>query len=217
MSSKRTVIAVGIGSVLGLLVLSGVGSGQRGGESASELGFVGRFLVRLVVYLVLGGALVGFGPQYARESVTDLHEDPPNAFAWGLLVGVLVPMVLLVVWGVSDAMLGRTIGLLVTAPGAILWLVVGVVGMLVAVAWIGDLLTGSTIQPGLGTVVGAFVVSFLGALPVVGDPFLWTVGFFGAGVVARRLFYWWEGRHGESESTRGRSPSSSGVGSAGRY
>ncbi|MEY7851428.1 hypothetical protein AB7C87_19765 [Natrarchaeobius sp. A-rgal3] len=182
MSSTRTLACSGLLAIPGL---TGVASAQGTPELALEFGF--QFLVSLVIYAILGVVLVGIGPRYARETVTELHEEPIRALLWGLLAGIVVPLVLFL-FAIT------IIGLVVAIPGAIVLFCVGVVGLSVTIVWIGDLLTGGGGTVGAGTaLVGAIVLAILSAIPVFGELITTIVGYFGIGVVARRLYLSWSG------------------------
>ncbi|TYT62935.1 hypothetical protein [Natrialba swarupiae] len=182
MPSLRTLAVSGF---LALAVFPAGVSAQGTSDPALEFGL--QFLVSLTIYAILGVALVGIGPQYARETVTELHEEPIRALLWGLLAGVVVPIVL-VLFAIT------IIGLIVTIPGLIVLFCVGVVGLAVAVVWVGDLLTGGHGAVGAGTaLVGALVLAILSAIPVLGELVTTIVGYLGIGVVTRRLYRSWSG------------------------
>lgn len=183
MPSARS-LGLGVGTVA-VLCLQGLAVAQSPNAGA-ELGLgtrIGvRFGVSLVVYLVLGGALVALGPEYARSTVRELREDPGGAFGWGLVVGILGPIVL--------AVLAVTIiGLLVAIPGSVLLFVLGVVGNGVTVAWLGTVLAGDGSAVGGRAVgVGALALAVVGAVPVLGDLLTSLAGLFGLGAVSRKLY-----------------------------
>lgn len=173
-----------------LLALQGAAVAQATG-TGSELGLGTRLAVRfgvsLAVYLLLGGALVALAPRYATDSVRVLQDDPGTAFGWGLVVGVVVPIVL--------ALLAVTIvGLVVAIPGAIVLAGVGIVGNAVTIAWIGDTLVGTGDEVGLsGVGVGALLLAAVYAVPVLGNVLTTVVGLFGLGVVGRGLYHGYGG------------------------
>ncbi|WP_137285993.1 hypothetical protein [Halorussus salinisoli] len=188
-STRRSLrrLAASSGGLLAVVALAGVAAAQTPGvEPSFDLRIEMRFLGALVANLLLAGALVVFGPSYARETVAELREDPVSAFLWGLLVGIGVPVLLF--------LLAITIvGLLVAIPGAIAFAIVGLVGNAVTIVWVGSLLVGADGRVGGKTAaVGALVLAALGAIPVLGDLITAVFGFVGLGVVGRRLYAAWQ-------------------------
>lgn len=183
MPSTRS-LALGAG-VAGFVVLQGLAAAQPS-TVGDDLGFgnsvVIKFLVSLVAYLLLGGALLVLGPRYTNEVVTDLQDEPAEAFFWGLLVGVVAPIALVI--------LALTIvGLIVAIPGFVILFVLGVVGTAVTVAWTGTVLTGTGDSvDGYAVGVGALAFAFVSAIPVVGGVLTSLVGLFGLGVVSRNVY-----------------------------
>lgn len=192
MPSTRS-FALWIGS-FALVALPGLATVQTTG-TGTELEFATRmaisFVVSLVVYLALGGGLVAFGPGYARETVAAIRTDPGGAFGWGVLAGVVVPIVLV--------LLAVTIvGLVVALPGFILLFFVGIVGNAVTVVWIGTLL-GDERPDATAVGLGALALALVSAIPLLGGVLTTLIGFFGLGVVSRRLY---ESRRGEDPGRR---------------
>lgn len=183
MPSIRT-LALGAGT-LGLLGLQGLAAAQSptaGLDIGFGAGLVIQFLVSLVAYLLLGGALVAFGPRYADATVSDLRDDPGGAFGWGLVTGIVAPIVLVI--------LALTIiGLVVAIPGFIILLVLSIVGNAVTVAWIGSTLadTGGAVD-GYAVGVGALALAIVGAIPLLGGFLTSLLGLFGLGVVCRNAY-----------------------------
>lgn len=169
---------------LGVLPLAGVAAAQPS-NPGSELGFGARFAIVAIVQFLLAGGLVALSPRYATKMVNEIRDDPAEAFGWGLLVGIGVPIVL--------ALLAITIiGLVVAIPGSILLAFVGLVGNAVAIVWLGTVLTGT--DGGVGgkaAAVGAVVLAVPAAIPVLGRLVTTVVGFFGLGVVGRALYASW--------------------------
>jgi hypothetical protein len=146
-----------------------------------------RVGVTLILNLVLAGVLVLFGPRYATKLVTELHDYPGRSFGWGLLVGIVTPIVLVLI-GIT------IIGLFITIPGLLLLIPIGLVGSAVTTVWIGDLLTGHTgTVGGKAAGVGAIALAVLAAIPLLGNILLSFAGFFGLGVVGRDLYTSWRG------------------------
>lgn len=178
------------GGALAILALSGCVAVQSPTPGA-DIGLGTRIAIRcgalLLVNLLIGGALVTLGPQYATRTVTDLRTAPGRAFGWGLLVGIGVPIVL--------GLLAITIiGLLITIPGLILLAGVALVGNAVTIVWVGAAITGTnSAVDGTTAIVGAVVLAILAALPVFGQLLITFLGFFGTGVVGRNLYVWWQG------------------------
>lgn len=193
MLSRRVLVPAG--GLVALLALSSVVTAQ-GPSPGSELGVgtrVGiRFVASFVVSVLLGGALIAFGPRYANEVVAALHKDPVTAFGWGLLAGIGGPIVLFL-FAIT------IIGLVVTIPGLILLFVLGVVGNAVTVVWIGDLLSGADGElDGKTVLIGAAALSLPAAVPVLGDFVVAILQFVGLGAVSRRLYGSWRGDDGRS-------------------
>lgn len=189
-------LALGAGA-LGLVGLQGLATAQSP-NAGLDLGFgaglVVQFLVSLVVYLLLGGALVAFGPRYADAMVSDLRDDPGGAFGWGLVAGVVAPIVLVI--------LALTIiGLIVAIPGFVVLLILGIVGNAVTIAWIGTTLgdTGGAVD-GYAVGVGALALAIVGAIPLLGGFLTSLLGFFGLGVVCRNAYS--SRRGGSGDKTR---------------
>ena len=175
-------------SVAAACSLAGVAVAQP--EMGSELGLATRiglrFGVVLVINLVLGGALLGVAPGYARRMVAAVRDDAGTAFLWGLLVGIAVPIALVLI-------AITIIGLLVTIPGLIALFFVGLVGNAVTICWVGTLLTGRDEPDGTAVGVGAAVLAVVGAIPLLGNLVTTLLGFLGLGVVGRDLYTSWQG------------------------
>jgi len=176
-----------VAGALGALGFAGLVAAQSPNPAAGlDLGtrVAIRFGVGFVINLLFAGALVGLAPQYARETVDELRESSAEAFVWGLLVGVGVPILL--------GLLAITIiGLVITIPGLIAIGLLTLVGNAVSVAWIGTVATGRDRPDGTAAAVGALVVAVPFAIPVLGDLVASLVGFFGLGVVGRRIYEDW--------------------------
>ncbi|WP_435064929.1 hypothetical protein [Halobaculum sp. EA56] len=140
-----------------------------------------------VVNLLLGGALVALGPEYAARKLGEFRDDPAETVVWGLIVGVGVPIAL--------AILAITIiGLVVAIPGVIVLAVVGIVGSAVMVGVVGSLLTGGDDPGGSEVLVGALVLALVTAIPVLGGLINWVVGLPGIGMVGHDIYRSWKGR-----------------------
>lgn len=178
---------VRVGTAIAALALVGLAAAQSP-NAGSELGFGTRFGIRfvvaLVVYLLLGGALVALGPRYARKTVNELRVEPGVAFGWGLLVGIGVPIALVLV-----AL--TIIGLIVAIPGLIVLALVDVVGNAVTVVWLGSSLTGDDSLGGKAVAAGALVLAVPASIPVLGNLLTTLLGFFGLGVVSRGIYESW--------------------------
>ncbi|MFC4451733.1 hypothetical protein [Halorussus aquaticus] len=117
--------------------------------------------------------------------MSQLRVDPIGSFFWGLLTAIGVPIAL--------ALLAVTIiGLVVAIPGFILLAIVGLVGSAVSVVWVGSLALGDEEVGGKAVVVGALLLAVPASISVLGDLVTTLVGFFGTGVVARRLYAAWQ-------------------------
>lgn len=195
-SMRLFALTAGVAALAGL---PGAAVAQSVGGS-SEPGLVIelaiRFVVGLVVYGLLGGGLVALAPEYARETVAEITEDPGTAFGWGLVAGLLIPILL--------GLLAVTIiGLVVAIPGALLLFIVGIAGNAVTVVWVGTWF-GDDGPSGRAAALGTVTMAGVGAVPLLGGFATTVVGFFGLGVVSRRLYRNWQGRDGDK--TTGRSP-----------
>lgn len=195
-STRSLALAVGAAVLAGL---QGVAVAQPTG-AAGDGGFLAgvgiRLVAGLVVYLLLGGGLVALAPGYAEETVAEIRDDPGSAFGWGLVVGILVPIAL----GILAVTI---IGLVVAIPGFVVLFFLGLVGNAVTVAWVGTWL-GDRRPGGEEALIGAVVMAVVGAVPVLGSFVTTVVGFFGLGVVSRRLY---EDRRGDGGSGRDRTGS----------
>jgi len=186
MPSTRSLARAGSAAVpVGVaLSLAGLAAAQSP-AAQSDLGvrlatqLVGGFLVNVL----LAGLLVLFAPSYARKTVGAIRDDPGSAFLWGLLVGIGVPIGLVLI-----AL--TVIGLLITIPGLLAVVVLGIVGNAVTVCWVGSLLTGGDVD-GAAVGAGAVVFAVITAVPLVGNLATAILGFFGLGVVGRDLYTAW--------------------------
>jgi len=186
MPSNR--LPAAIASALALLAFAGIAAGQSSG-AASELGLGVRigtsFGVALIGNVLLGGFALALAPQYTRNCVREISDDPGGAFVWGLLVAVGVPIALF--------LLAITIvGLLVAVPGAFVLAIVSLVGNAVTIVWVGSAIAGDARDPSArALVVGAAVLSCLWAIPILGNFLSQILSLLGTGVVGRRLYESW--------------------------
>lgn len=185
---------IGVSSVLATLALVGTVSAR---EPELGVGVIAlEFVVSLVVYLLLGGAVFGFGPAYTRETISELRDDLGAAGLWGLLVTIVAPIVLV--------LLAITIiGLVVAIPGFIALFVVGLVGTGIMVVWVGDSLTHSHGEiRGSAVLIGALTLALVSIVPVLGGLVTFVLGLFTVGVVWKRLYHGWknEGRRSVSRN-----------------
>ncbi|WP_313695297.1 hypothetical protein [Halorarum halobium] len=187
MPSARTLVRAS--AAVAALALVGTVSAQSPGDAALGLGTrIGlRLVVSLVVYLLLGGALVALGPQYATELSTEIREDPIAAFGWGLVMTILVPIVLVL-------LAFTIIGLVVTIPGILLLIPIGIVGTAVTVVTLGAVLGGERGEvSGKAALVGAVVLGLLAAIPILGNLITTVATMFGTGMVGKSLYVSWRG------------------------
>jgi hypothetical protein len=187
-STRSLALAAGVAA---LASLPGVAVAQSVGQS-SEPGLVAELAIRLVaglvVYGLLGGGLVALAPEYADETVAGITDDPGSAFGWGVVAGVLVPIALAV-------LAATVVGLVVAIPGVVVLFFVGVVGNAVTVVWVGTWFGDA--RPGAeAAALGAIAMAVVGAVPLLGGLLTTLVGFFGLGVVTRRLYRAWQGDDG---------------------
>jgi hypothetical protein len=188
MPSTRTLGAsLGLAGLLGATGLVAAQSPDPGAglDFGVQIGL--RFVAALVINLLLGGALVAFGPRYAREAVGDLRDDPISAFGWGLVFGIGAPIALVLI-GIT------IVGLIVTIPGLLVLAVLGILGNAVSVVWVGSLLTsdGGDVG-GSAAVVGAAAFAALTAIPLLGSLLSSILGLCGLGVAGRGLYVDWRG------------------------
>jgi hypothetical protein len=179
-STRSLALAAGVAA---LASLPGVAVAQSAGQ-ASEPGLVAELAIRLVaglvVYGLLGGGLVALAPEYANETVAGITDDPGSAFGWGVVAGLLVPIAL--------AILAATvIGLVVAIPGIVVLFFLGIVGNAVTVVWVGTWF-GDARPGGEAAALGAIAMAVVGAVPLLGGLLTSLLGFFGLGVVSRRLY-----------------------------
>jgi len=174
-----------------LMAFAGVATAQSGPtdpRSSLDLGtrLAVNFSVGFAIDLLLGGALVALGPEYAARKLGEFRDDPVEPVVWGLIVGIGVPIVL--------AILAITIvGLLVAIPGVLVLVGVGAVGSALMVGIVGSLLTGGGDPGGTEVLVGALVLAVVTAIPVLGGPINWLVGLPGIGMVGHDLYRSWRG------------------------
>jgi len=187
MRALRSTLA--IGSAAGLVGIAGVAAAQSSvPQPGAGLGLGTRIVVRFVVVAVLNFLLGAIGyavaPEYVRRSVENVRQDAGAAVGWGLLMGLVVPIVLglLAVTG---------IGLLIAIPGIIVLFVLGLVGNVVTVNWVG---TWIGADPSIkGAAVGALLLGAMYAIPLLGDLLVWLLSLFGLGIVSKQLY---DGRSG---------------------
>jgi len=197
MPSLRSVSdAVAVGTVvvtatLALVAAGGVATAQSGAtdpRSSLDLGtrLVVNFGAGFVVNLLLGGALVALGPEYASRKLDEIRGDLGETVVWGLIVGIGVPIAL--------AVLAITIiGLVVAIPGILVLAGVGIVGSAVMVGVVGSSLTGGDDPGGTEVLVGALVLALATAIPVLGGLINWLVTLPGVGMVGHDLYRSWRG------------------------
>jgi len=174
-----------------LAVVAGVATAQSGvTDPRSSLDLGTRLAVNVgagfVVNLLLGGALVALGPEYAAEKFDEFRDDAGETVVWGLIVGIGVPIAL----GVLAITI---IGLVVAIPGVLVLAVVGIVGSAVMVGVVGSSLTGGDDPGGTEVLVGALVLALATAIPVLGGLINWLVTLPGVGMVGHDLYRSWRG------------------------
>lgn len=187
MPSARTLVRAS--AALAALAFVGTVTAQSPNDPGLGLGAqLGiRLVVGLVVYLLLGGALVALGPRYATEMRNEIRDDPVVAFGWGLVMSILVPIALVV-------LAITVIGLIVAIPGFLLLIPIGLVGTAVTVVTLGSAIRGEQGEvSGTAALIGAVVLGVLFAIPVLGN-FITTVAtMFGTGMVGKSLYVSWRG------------------------
>lgn len=183
------VAAVAVTATLAVIAVAGVATAQPGStDPRSSLGLGTRLAVNVgvgfVVNLLLGGALVALGPEYAAQKFDEFRDDAGETVVWGLTVGIGVPIAL--------AVLAITIiGLVVAISGVFVLAVVGIVGSAVMVGVIGSFLTHGDDPDETAVLVGALVLALATAIPVLGGLINWLVTLPGVGMVGHDLYRSW--------------------------
>ena len=186
MPSKQAVSS--LGSLLAGLGLSGVATAQPtapGGVGEPALNVVTRFGVGFIILAVLGAATAAIGPTYTTNAVREIQDDLGGAIGWGVLVGILVPIGLVI-------LALTVIGALISIPGLLLIGVLGVIGTGVTAVWVGNSVTSDdgTVSATDG-VAGGLLLAVPFAIPVVGGVLLNLITLVGLGVVGRGLYESW--------------------------
>jgi len=177
-----------LGSLVAVLGLTGVATAQSTAPDSlanPAFGVVLRFGIGFVILAVLGAAAAAIGPEYTTDAVREIQDDPGAAIGWGLLVGILVPIGLV--------LLALTvIGALISIPGLLLLGVLGIVGTGITAVWVGNSVVGDdgTVSATDG-VAGGLVLAVPFAIPVVGGFLLNLITLVGLGVVGRDLYESW--------------------------
>ncbi|GCF12104.1 hypothetical protein Harman_00390 [Haloarcula mannanilytica] len=186
MPSKQAVSS--LGSLVAVLGLSRVATAQStapGSGIGPGLEIVLRFGVGFVIFAILGAAAAGLGPKYTTNAVREIQDDPAAAISWGILVGILLPIGLIL-------LTFTIIGALISIPGLLLLVVLGIVGNGVTAVWIGNSVIGDdgTVSATDG-VAGGLLLAVLFAIPVVGGFLLNLITLVGLGVVGRDVYEEW--------------------------
>jgi hypothetical protein len=144
------------------------------GGAFSVLGSaVGAFLTALAV----GAILIAVAPDYTRERMADVLEDPVGSFLYGL-VSLLLLFFVLFVLAIT------VIGLVLAVPLALLAYLAWAVGAAIAFLAIGDRLVGHDDGWAKPLVVGAAINGGL-TLTGVGGLLTFAIGAAGFGTVLR--------------------------------
>ena len=144
-----------------------------------ELQAAARFVGTVLGASLAVGLSLAVAAEFTHRRVDDLRSAPAAGFGWGLLVGVVVPVFLVVVAATG-------LGMVIALPGFLLLFVLGVPGAAVGTLWVGSLLVdGDTFRRAAAGVVTLGVVS---AVPVLGGLFTTLVSACGLGVVARASY-----------------------------
>lgn len=187
--APAVVAAIAVTATLAVIAVAGVATAQPGAtDPRSSLDLGTRLAVNVgagfVVNLLLGGALVALGPEYAAKKFDEFRDDAGETVVWGLIVGIGVPIAL--------AVLAITIiGLVVAIPGVFVLAAVGIVGSAVMVGIIGSFLTHGDDPDGTAVLVGALVLAIATAIPVLGGLINWLVTLPGVGMVGHDLYRSW--------------------------
>lgn len=172
-------------TVLFVAATSTVASAQTA-EAIREFGLFPTMGLRLVGgflgNVLVGGLTVALAPAFTRERVRAIRDDPGSTFAWGLITGIGVPILL--------ALLAITIiGLLIAIPGMLLLVPVGIAGTGVTVLWLGDVVCRATDAVGdHPLLVGSATVAVIYGVPFLGDFLISILTFLGLGSVGKALY-----------------------------
>lgn len=159
--------------------------GSAGGESSSP---VVDALVSVVVSLVVGGLLLVLAPDASRAVVRKSRERPLYAAVAGFL-GFFGGLIVFVLLGIT------VVGLVVSIPGFIVWILLGLVGGAYGAMTVGAVLTDAADVDGLwpALLVGTVVLTAVGLVPLVGGLVNLVVASIGMGTVFLFAFGSWGG------------------------
>lgn len=145
-----------------------------------------EFVSSAIILAILGAIVLWVAPDFTADGVEYLHEEPVEAFLYGLIAFVVTV--------VGTLLLAVTvIGLLVVIPGLIVLAILGIGATTVSVISFGSWLRaafggGATTEYGTALVVGAIVWAAAELVPVVGGLIVFVVSTMGYGYLALWLF-----------------------------
>ncbi|ELZ98788.1 hypothetical protein C440_00490 [Haloferax mucosum ATCC BAA-1512] len=172
-------------SLLGLLALAGTAAAQHFG-SVPETSTIVGIGFSLILNLVFGGILVAAGPDYTRNSISEIRSNPGRSFVWGLGVSLFAFVVLILSSFIP------LLGLLLVVVVVLVFVVLIVIGSAVATVFLGSLVVKPAVgrSPSLGVslLVGAIGSTMLSVIPVLGATMVLGITVFGVGVVGRHAY-----------------------------
>jgi hypothetical protein len=162
-------------------------------DLAPEVGIPLQFVVSLAVYVVAGGIVLAVAPEFTERMAERIRDDATMSFVSGL-VALVVTFVLTVLLAIT------VIGLLVVIPGAIVLVVVQVVGNTAALVALGSVVS----ETGRGSAfaalaVGALLLTAVSLVPILGGIVRFVVQTIGFGAVVAA---YWESRQERKQSGR---------------
>ena len=176
MVSVRRFALVGVWAVV--VGLTGVVAAQDPSNvSRPDVPPLWRAAGNFVLTLLIGGVLLTTGYNYVTRVTERIREEPGTSFLWGLAL-----LVLFVVGGVLVALLLGVVGRLLFVGLVITFVVVAIVGSILAyLALFGLVVESRWVALGLAAVVG----SVLAFVPILGPIVGFLVTTVGVGAIAR--------------------------------
>jgi hypothetical protein len=186
-------IAVPLLSLLCVAVAPASAQTWVSSDLAPEVGIPLQFVISLLVYVVAGGIVLAVAPEFTERMAERIRDDAAMSFVSGL-VALVVTFVLTVLLAIT------VIGLLVVIPGAIVLVVVQVVGNTAALVALGSV----TSETGRGSafaalVVGALLLTAVSLVPILGGIVRFVVQTIGFGAVVAA---YWESRSEQHDPGR---------------
>ncbi|AHG00894.1 hypothetical protein HALLA_11615 [Halostagnicola larsenii XH-48] len=132
--------------------------------------------IEIAISVGIGALVLAIAPQTSQRTVDRIWTDPGTSFLYGLLVYVLTIISVI-------ALVITVIGLLVVIPGIFVFVIVVIVGNVLAVIAVGTAFAGES-NYWLGLVIGAVVVALLSTVPVLGEILRFIITTTGLGAFA---------------------------------